>query len=124
MEFHCGQLQICMIASPPGLLVGRIANFINVELWGRPTSLPWGVIFPGQRAQECPEVIGPCARHPSQLYEAGLEGILLFSVLLVLAFRGGLKRPAFLTGVFAVGYGLSRFFVSIFVFLIHSFFPI
>ena len=87
------------IASPPGLLFGRIANFINVELWGRPTSLPWGVIFPGQRAQECPEVIGPCARHPSQLYEAGLEGILLFSVLLVLAFRGGLKRPAFLTGV-------------------------
>ena len=102
------------IASPPGLLFGRIANFINVELWGRPTSLPWGVIFPGQRAQECPEVIGPCARHPSQLYEAGLEGILLFSVLLVLAFRGGLKRPAFLTGVFAVGYGLSRFFVEYF----------
>lgn len=102
------------IASPPGLLFGRIANFINAELWGRPTSLPWGIIFPGLRAQECPEVIGPCARHPSQLYEAGLEGILLFFVLLFLALRGGLKRPAFLTGVFAIGYGCSRFFVEYF----------
>ena len=68
------------IASPPGLMFGRIANFINAELWGRPTDVTWGVIFPGERAQNCPEIIGDCARHPSQLYEAGLEGLLLFSI--------------------------------------------
>ena len=54
------------VASPPGLFLGRIANFINAELWGRP-NVPWGVIFPGDRAQDCEGVIGFCARHPSQL---------------------------------------------------------
>lgn len=100
------------LASPLGLMLGRVANFINGELWGRPTDVPWGVIFPGQRAQNCPEVIGPCARHPSQLYEAGLEGVLLFLILIGLAFRGYLLRPGFITGAFIAGYGMSRFFLE------------
>ncbi|WP_147108937.1 prolipoprotein diacylglyceryl transferase [Tateyamaria sp. syn59] len=98
---------------PPGLLLGRIANFINAELWGRPTEVPWGVIFPGQAAQFCPQVVGACARHPSQLYEAFLEGFVLLVVLLWLAWRrDGFKRPGFLTGVFLFGYGASRFVVE------------
>lgn len=100
------------IASPPGLFFGRIANFINAELWGRPTMLPWGIIFPGPSAQNCPEIPGVCARHPSQLYEAGLEGFLLFIVLLILAYIGALKRPGFITGIFISGYGISRFLVE------------
>ena len=103
------------IATPPGLLLGRIANFINAELWGRATDMPWGVAFPGEAAQYCPDVIGVCARHPSQLYEAGLEGLLLGAVLLWLAFRGGwLRRPGQLTGLFFAGYGAARFFVEFF----------
>ncbi len=102
------------ISSPPGLLFGRVANFINAELWGRPTEVGWGVIFPGELAQKCDGVIGPCARHPSQLYEAGLEGLLLLVVLMYIALKGGLKRPGYLTGVFALGYGASRFLVEFF----------
>lgn len=103
---------LCM-ATPPGLLLGRLANFINAELWGRPTDLPWGVIFPGELAQHCPEVAGACARHPSQLYEAALEGLILGAVLLWLVFRrGALKRPGTATGVFFAGYGLARFAVE------------
>ncbi|MEL6516491.1 MAG: prolipoprotein diacylglyceryl transferase [Pseudomonadota bacterium] len=103
------------IATPPALLLGRTANFINAELWGRPTDLPWGVVFPGDLAQFCPGVEGPCARHPSQLYEAGLEGLLLGIVLLWLAWsRGWLKGPGALTGVFLAGYGLGRFIVEYF----------
>ena len=101
------------VAVPPGLFFGRIANFINAELWGRPTDAPWGVIFPGDGAQTCPGVEGLCARHPSQLYEAGLEGMLLGGLLLWLAFRGGwLKRPGALIGIFLAGYGVSRFLVE------------
>jgi phosphatidylglycerol---prolipoprotein diacylglyceryl transferase len=101
------------VAVPPGLFFGRIANFINAELWGRPTDVPWGVIFPGNAAQTCPGIEGLCARHPSQLYEAGLEGILLGGLLLWLSFRGGwLKRPGALIGVFLAGYGVSRFLVE------------
>lgn len=102
------------VATPPGLFFGRAANFINAELWGRPTEVYWGVIFPGDLAQQCDGVIGPCARHPSQLYEAGLEGLLLLIVLLYISFRGGFKSPGLLTGVFALGYGASRFFVEYF----------
>lgn len=102
------------IATPPGLFFGRIANFINAELWGKPTDVTWGVIFPGDRAQDCPEVIGLCARHPSQLYEAGLEGILLFGVLFLLLHKGALRIPGLLSGVFISGYGMSRFFVEYF----------
>lgn len=102
------------LAVPTGLFLGRIANFINAELWGRPTTLPWGVIFPGGAAQTCPAGWdGPCARHPSQLYEAGLEGLLLGAVLLWLVFaRGALKVPGQVTGVFLTGYGLARFVVE------------
>lgn len=100
---------------PWGLMLGRIANFINAELWGRPTTMPWGVAFPGAAAQDCPEITGICARHPSQLYEAGLEGLLLGIVLLWLAYRRhGFKTPGLITGVFLAGYGASRFVVELF----------
>jgi phosphatidylglycerol:prolipoprotein diacylglycerol transferase len=102
------------VSTPPGLFFGRVANFINAELWGRPTEVYWGVIFPGELAQKCDGVIGTCARHPSQLYEAGLEGLLLLIALIYIAIKGGFKRPGLLTGVFAVGYGASRFFVEYF----------
>jgi phosphatidylglycerol:prolipoprotein diacylglycerol transferase len=95
-------------------MLGRIANFINAELWGRPTDLPWGVVFPGDLAQFCPGFDAPCARHPSQIYEAGLEGLLLGAVLLLLARRGWLKAPGALTGMFLAGYGLGRFIIEYF----------
>ena len=101
------------LATPLGLMLGRLANFVNAELWGRPTTLPWGVIFPGEAAQFCPGVEGLCARHPSQLYQAGLEGLLLLLVLVWLAFRtGALKRPGLVMGVFLAGYSLARFLVE------------
>ena len=103
---------ICL-GVPPGLLLGRLANFINAELWGRPTDLPWGVIFPGEAAQDCPGVDGLCARHPSQLYEAGLEGLMLGALLIWLVWaRGALRRPGLVGGVFFAGYGLARFVVE------------
>jgi phosphatidylglycerol---prolipoprotein diacylglyceryl transferase len=102
-------------ATPAGLLFGRIANFINAELWGRPTDAPWGVIFPGPAAQDCgPFWPTPCARHPSQLYEAGLEGLLLGLILLLLVSRGALRRPGLVAGVFFAGYGAARTFVEVF----------
>lgn len=100
---------------PTGLFLVRIANFIKPELWGRPTDVPWGVAFPGEAAQTCADVIGICARHPSQLYEAALEGIVLLGVLLFLAYKkDALKKPGQITGVFLAGYGLARFFVEFF----------
>ncbi|WP_022703949.1 prolipoprotein diacylglyceryl transferase [Pseudorhodobacter ferrugineus] len=103
------------LAAPPGLLLGRIANFINAELWGRATDKPWGVAFPGDAAQYCPDVMGICARHPSQLYEAGLEGLLLGSALLWLVYRRNwLHRPGQVMGLFFAGYGAARFFVEFF----------
>ena len=133
MAFHGGFLGVCFavilycrlnsislwsgadliaVSSPPGLFFGRLANFINAELWGSPTEKPWGVIFPGDRAQACEGVIGLCARHPSQLYEAFLEGILLFALLFFLAMLGAFKRPGLITGCFAFCYGLARFFIE------------
>lgn len=101
------------LVAPIGLFLGRLANFVNAELWGRPTALPWGVIFPGEAAQDCPDVVpGSCARHPSQLYEAGLEGLALGLVLFWLMRRGALKRPGKITGAFLAGYGLARFVVE------------
>nr|WP_205837163.1 prolipoprotein diacylglyceryl transferase [Neorhizobium sp. T25_13] len=91
---------------PFGLLFGRIANFINGELWGRLSSAPWAVVFPTG---------GPFSRHPSQLYEAGLEGIVLVLVLALLIFRfKALKVPGTIAGTFVVGYALCRIFVEFF----------
>jgi len=86
---------------PIGVFLGRLANFINSELWGRPTdpTLPWAMIFPNG---------GPLPRHPSQLYEAGLEGILLFTILAVMIRLGALKRPGLILGSFIAIYGLAR----------------
>ena len=87
-------------AAPIGLFFGRIANFINAELWGRATDVPWAFVFPGA---------GPEPRHPSQLYESALEGVVLFFVLRLLSHRFDLlKRPGFLAGAFAFGYGIAR----------------
>ncbi|MEP5632399.1 MAG: prolipoprotein diacylglyceryl transferase [Tateyamaria sp.] len=98
---------------PPGLLLGRFANFINAELWGRPTELPWGVIFPGEAAQYCPQIVGACARHPSQLYEAFLEGVVLLVLLLWMAWRReAFKHPGLMCGTFLAGYGIARFAVE------------
>ncbi|MDP9810312.1 phosphatidylglycerol:prolipoprotein diacylglycerol transferase [Rhizobium tibeticum] len=102
---------------PIGLFCGRIANFVNGELWGRLTDVPWGMVFCNQYIEKtngyCPG--GDFVRHPSQLYEAGLEGIVLLLVLAVLiyGFRA-LKAPGFVTGVFVCGYALSRIFVEFF----------
>jgi len=91
---------------PIGLFFGRIANFINGELWGRVTDVPWAMVFPGA---------GDLPRHPSQLYEAFLEGLVLFAILAVLAHRPSLRRrPGIITGVFLLGYGLSRITVELF----------
>ena len=104
---------IMALGVPPGLLLGRLANFINAELWGRPTDLPWGVAFPTQAAQFCPDVIGVCARHPSQLYEALLEGLILGGLLLWLAWRrDAYKTPGLIAGTFFLGYGIARFAVE------------
>ena len=102
------------ISTPPGLFFGRIANFVNAELWGKPTNMPWGVVFPGERAQDCELVVGMCARHPSQLYEAGLEGLVLFFLLVYAGSRGAFRRPGVITAIFSMGYGGSRFFVEYF----------
>ena len=92
------------IVTPIGLFFGRIANFINGELWGRPTDVPWAIVFPNA---------GPEPRHPSQLYEAGLEGLLLFLILLPLAMNPRIRaRPGLILGVFVASYGLSRFLVE------------
>jgi phosphatidylglycerol---prolipoprotein diacylglyceryl transferase len=91
--------------APIGLFLGRLANFINGELWGRPTDVPWAMIFPSG---------GPIPRHPSQLYEAALEGVVLFLVLGVLVRAGALKRPGVVTGAFALGYGAARIICELF----------
>jgi phosphatidylglycerol:prolipoprotein diacylglycerol transferase len=106
----------CVAAvTPIGLFLGRVANFINAELWGKPTVVPWGVIFPGEAAQTCATITQACARHPSQLYEAALEGVLLFAIMMWLVWRrGALKAPGRLMGVFFLFYGLSRMFIELF----------
>ncbi|MDH3666568.1 MAG: prolipoprotein diacylglyceryl transferase [Paracoccaceae bacterium] len=88
------------LAAPVGIFFGRIANFINGELWGRVSDVPWAMVFPGA---------GPEPRHPSQLYEAGLEGLVLGAVMWWLALScGWLKKPGQVIGVFFIGYGLAR----------------
>ena len=102
------------VCTPPGLFLGRIANFINNELWGKPTDSYFGVIFPGPLAQNCPGFSIPCSRHPSQLYEAGLEGVLLGFLMLWLALnRFWFNKPGKLLGFFLIFYGISRFIVEL-----------
>jgi phosphatidylglycerol:prolipoprotein diacylglycerol transferase len=92
---------ITTAVGPIGLFLGRIANFINSELWGRPADpdLPWAMVFPNG---------GPLPRHPSQLYEAALEGVLLFTILAIMIRLGALKRPGLILGSFIALYGLAR----------------
>ena len=104
------------VASPPGLLFGRLANFINGELWGKPTSSALGIVFPSKAAQTCPAAWeGICTRHPSQLYEALLEGFLLWLIMLFCIFYlKSLDRRGETICSFLIGYGISRFVVEIF----------
>jgi phosphatidylglycerol---prolipoprotein diacylglyceryl transferase len=86
---------------PIGLFLGRLANFVNSELWGRPAdaSVPWRMVFPTG---------GPLPRHPSQLYEAALEGLLLFTILAIMIRMGALKRPGLILGSFIAVYAIAR----------------
>jgi phosphatidylglycerol:prolipoprotein diacylglycerol transferase len=92
---------ITTAVGPIGLFLGRIANFINSELWGRPadSSVPWAMVFPNG---------GPLPRHPSQLYEASLEGVMLFLILALMVRAGALKRPGLILGSFMTLYGSAR----------------
>jgi phosphatidylglycerol:prolipoprotein diacylglycerol transferase len=95
------------LAGAPGLFFGRLGNFINGELYGRVTTVPWAMVFPAD-PQQLP-------RHPSQLYEAIAEGIVLFAILRTLERRGvagGWYRPGMLAGVFLLGYGVMRFLLE------------
>jgi phosphatidylglycerol---prolipoprotein diacylglyceryl transferase len=99
-----GDIIVCAV--PVGLFFGRIANFINSELWGRPSDVPWAMVFPNG---------GPEPRHPSQLYEAGLEGLVLFLILNGLERFTPLRtRPGALSGVFLIGYGIARSVAELF----------
>jgi phosphatidylglycerol---prolipoprotein diacylglyceryl transferase len=98
-------LDVAAAVAPIGLFLVRLANFINGELWGRVTDVPWAMVFP--RA-------GTEPRHPSQLYEAALEGILLFLVLTLLVRLGALKRPGLVAGCFAIGYAAARSVAELF----------
>ena len=96
---------LCCAFAPVGLFFGRLANFINGELWGRPSTVPWAMIFP--RADSLP-------RHPSQLYEAATEGLLLFLIMQACFLFGLQRRPGLLTAIFFLGYGTFRFFCEFF----------
>lgn len=94
------------VSAPIGIALGRIANFINVEVVGTVTAMPWGIVFPGK---------GPEPRHPAMLYEAALEGIFLFAVLAFLVWRyRTLRSPGLTTGYFLVGYAIARIFCELF----------
>ena len=90
---------------PIGLFLGRVANFINGELYGRPSEAPWAMVFPGGGSEP---------RHPSQLYEAAGEGVMLFVLLWALARSGLGRRPGFLTGAFCAAYGVVRMLAEVF----------
>ena len=93
-------LDLAAVVTPIGLFLGRIANFINGELWGRPApDVPWAFVFPGA---------GPVPRHPSQLYEAFGEGLVLFLVVAVAVRRFGFRRPGLIGGIFVLGYAVAR----------------
>jgi phosphatidylglycerol:prolipoprotein diacylglycerol transferase len=96
---------ICAAAAPIGIFLGRIANFIRPELWGRPTDVPWAMVFPD---------VDDLPRHPSQLYEGALEGLLLFLILAIFVRNGAFKRPGLTSGVFCIGYSAARTFCEFF----------
>jgi len=97
-------LDLAAASVPVGLGLGRLANFINGELYGRPSDLPWAMVFPEG---------GSLPRHPSQLYEALLEGVVLFAVARIATHRhGALANPGRVAGLFALGYGLSRILIE------------
>lgn len=96
---------LCAAVAPAGIFFGRLANFIKPEMWGRPSDVPWAMVFPGA---------GDLPRHPSQLYEAGLEGLALGALVWVAAKSGALKQPGLVTGLFGIGYGLARIFCEFF----------
>ncbi|CAM5770461.1 prolipoprotein diacylglyceryl transferase [Labrys miyagiensis] len=96
-------LDVVSAAAPPGLFLVRIANLLNGELWGRPTDVPWAMVFADPEA-------GGVPRHPSQLYEAATEGLLLFFILFMMTRLGALRRPGLVTGIFALGYAAARSF--------------
>ncbi|MDE3060834.1 MAG: prolipoprotein diacylglyceryl transferase [Pseudomonadota bacterium] len=99
-------IDVIACATPIGLFFGRLANFINGELYGRPTDVPWAMVFPRG---------GPEPRHPSQLYEAGMEGAILFLVLfMLLKFTRAREKPGLLGGTFIAGYALSRIIAEFF----------
>jgi phosphatidylglycerol---prolipoprotein diacylglyceryl transferase len=98
-------LDLVAVVAPIGIFLGRIANFIRPELWGRPTDVPWAIVFPGA---------GDLPRHPSQIYEALLEGLAVFILLQVAARFGALRRPGFTTGLFSASYALARIFCEFF----------
>ena len=99
-------LDLAAVVTPIGLFTGRIANFVNGELWGRPApETPWAFVFP---------MAGPEARHPSQLYEALGEGVLLFSIMAIGVRRFGFRRPGLLGGVFVFGYAAARIVCEVF----------
>jgi phosphatidylglycerol:prolipoprotein diacylglycerol transferase len=99
-------MDLAAAAAPMGLFFGRLANFINAELWGRASTVPWAMVFPDA---------GPLPRHPSQLYEALTEGLVLFAVLWWLTHRRqALRTPGVIGGAFLVGYGLARSFCEFF----------
>ncbi|TVR48734.1 MAG: prolipoprotein diacylglyceryl transferase [Puniceicoccaceae bacterium] len=105
---------ILVTLAPAGLFFGRVANFINGELWGKVTTVPWGVIFPSSAPGLPVEAIP--ARHPSQLYEAGLEGLFLFIYCQVRFWRSGVVRhaPGQLAGEFLLGYAVARIIGEVF----------
>lgn len=101
-----GLADLVAAAGPIGLFLGRIANFVNSELWGRTTDLPWGIVFPNA---------GPLARHPSQLYEAVLEGLILFTVSFFFIRKDIIRaRLGTISGIFLAGYAISRIIVEFF----------
>ncbi|MCA3631770.1 MAG: prolipoprotein diacylglyceryl transferase [Methylobacterium sp.] len=98
-------LDIVAAVAPLGLMLGRIANFVNGELWGRVSDVPWAFIFPAA---------GPLPRHPSQLYEAATEGLLLLVVLAVVVRKDGFAHPGRIAGLFGMGYAATRIFCEFF----------
>ncbi len=93
-------MDLCCAGMPLGLIIGRLANFINSEHWGRPSDVPWAMVFPNG---------GPLPRHPSQLYEAFLEGVVMYVIIrLATHWYGGLKRPGMVAGIWLMWYGIAR----------------